>query len=136
MMSEKFFDHKGNCLALVISRNFGGYGTNFVTSPENALQVGVIQRNAGDVIGGHNHKPCSLSYDGQRQEFLHIVEGRVLITILDDEGKEVDKRVLESGDSLLQLKGGHRFDFELPTKMVEIKQGPYFGKEKDKEIHG
>lgn len=135
-MKKEILDQAGNCLALVITRSFGGYGTNFVTSPENALQVGVIQRNAGDVIGGHNHKPCSLSYDGQRQEFLHIVEGRVLITIFDDEGKEVDRRVLESGDSLLQLKGGHRFDFELPTKMVEIKQGPYFGKEKDKEIHG
>jgi len=135
-MKEEILDRSGICLAIVISRSFGGYGTNFVTSPENALQVGVIQRHAGDVIAGHNHKLCSLSYEGQRQEFLHIIEGRVLITILDDEGKEVDRRILESGDSLLQLNGGHRFDFELPTKMVEVKQGPYFGKEKDKEIHG
>jgi mannose-6-phosphate isomerase-like protein (cupin superfamily) len=134
-VKEEILDHTGSCLAFIIPKSFGEYGTSFLTSPENPLQVGVIQRHAGDVIPGHNHKPCSLSYEGQRQEFIHILEGRVRISILDDDGKEVDRRILEPGDSLLQLRGGHRFDFELPTKMIEVKQGPYFGKEKDKVLH-
>lgn len=133
-MKHSILDKHGNCLALVVSRDFGDYGTNFVTSSENPLQMGVILRNAGDTIGTHHHKTCSLSFQGQRQEFLHVVEGRVLVTILDDEGNEVDKPILESGDSLLQLRGGHRFEFEKPTRMVEIKQGPYGGKERDKVI--
>lgn len=134
-MLEKVLDHFGVCLAIIISRDYGVYGTNFATSSENALQVGVIKRNAGDVIKGHNHNPCNLNHEGPRQEFLHIVEGQVLISILDDEGKEIQKRTFVAGDSLLQMRGGHRFEFELPTKMIEVKQGPYLGKEKDKSFH-
>ena len=135
IMKESILDHHGTCLALIVSRNFGDYGTNFVTSSNNPLQMGVILRNAGDVIGSHHHKPCNLMFQGQRQEFIHVVEGRVSITFFDNDGNEIAKRILESGDSLLQLGGGHRFEFELPTKMVEIKQGPYGGKANDKVVH-
>ena len=135
IMKEIILDHSGTYLALIVSRKFGDYGTNFVTSSDNPLQMGVILRNAGDVIGSHHHKPCNLMFQGQRQEFIHVVEGRVLITFFDNDGNEIAKRILESGDSLLQLGGGHRFEFELPTKMVEIKQGPYGGKAKDKVVH-
>lgn len=132
---EEVLDKSGVCLAIIISKDYGVYGTNFATSSENALQVGVIKRETGDVIKGHHHNPCSLNHEGPRQEFLHIIEGRVLVSILDDEGHEMQKRTFVAGDSLLQIRGGHRFEFELPTKMIEVKQGPYFGKEKDKSFH-
>lgn len=123
------------CLALIIPRNYGGYGNAFATKEDNALQVGAIVRNAGDVIPAHSHKRFEHSYSGPRQEFLHVIEGRMRATFLDSVGNAIAERVLESGDSMLQLGGGHRFEFETATRLIEVKQGPYGGKEKDKDIH-
>ena len=37
------------CLAMIIRKNFGSYGSHFATSLENPLQIGVIERGAGDL---------------------------------------------------------------------------------------
>ena len=123
------------CLALIIPKSFGSYGSAFATPEDNALQVGAIVREAGDSIPAHNHKAFEHTYTGPRQEFLHVVEGRMRVTILDHQGQAVAERVLVAGDSMLQLSGGHRFEFEADTRLIEVKQGPYGGKEKDKQIH-
>ncbi|MGA7800314.1 MAG: hypothetical protein WCC36_05845 [Gammaproteobacteria bacterium] len=133
-MVEEICGREG-CLALIIPKSFGSYGSAFATREDNALQVGAIVRKAGDSIPAHTHRSFEHTYTGPRQEFLHVVEGRMRVTILDGQGEAVAERVLETGDSMLQLTGGHRFDFEANTRLIEVKQGPYGGKDKDKQIH-
>ena len=45
------------CLAIIIRKDFGSYGSHFATSLENPLQIGVIERGAGDIISSHKHLP-------------------------------------------------------------------------------
>ena len=115
-----------DCLALVISKDFGSYGSHFATSLENPLQVGVIERGAGDVISAHRHMPIQMNHSGIRQEFLPV-------TFFDAEGQEVTERTLGQGDSLLQISGGHGFHFEEPTRLMEVKLGPYSTQGNDKQ---
>lgn len=121
------------CLALVISKDFGSYGSHFATSLENPLQVGVIERGAGDVIASHKHMPIQMNHSGIRQEFLHVMTGKVRVTFFDAEGQQVTERTLGQGDSLLQMSGGHGFHFEEPTRLIEVKLGPYSTTENDKQ---
>ena len=122
------------CLAMIIRKNFGSYGSHFATSLENPLQIGVIERGAGDVISSHKHLPVQVDYCGVRQEFLHVMMGKVRVKFFDTEGRQVAERVLDQGDSLLQMSGGHGFNFEEPTRLIEGKLGPYSTKDNDKQM--
>ena len=123
------------CLAMIIRKNFGSYGSHFATSLENPLQIGVIERGAGDVISSHKHLPVQVDYYGVRQEFLHVMMGKVRVKFFDTEGRQVAERVLDQGDSLLQMSGGHGFNFEEPTRLIEVKLGPYSTKDNDKQSY-
>jgi hypothetical protein len=120
---------------MIIRKNFGSYGSHFATSLENPLQIGVIERGAGDVISSHKHLPVQVDYCGVRQEFLHVMMGKVRVKFFDTEGRQVAERVLDQGDSLLQMSGGHGFNFEEPTRLIEVKLGPYSTKDNDKQSY-
>ena len=123
------------CLAMIIRKNFGSYGSHFATSLENPLQIGVIERGAGDVISSHKHLPVQVDYCGVRQEFIHVMMGKVRVKFFDTEGRQVAERILDQGDSLLQISGGHGFHFEEPTRLIEVKSGPYSTKDYDKQSY-
>ncbi len=112
-------------IAQIIRKSFGGEGTKFATSSDNALQVGVICRKTGEEIAAHRHLDVSLSHQGPRQEFLYVVKGEVTVKFFDNNSKEIGSRVLYAGDSLIQFSGGHQFLFNDDTKLIEVKQGPY-----------
>tara|TARA_B100001123_G_scaffold133229_1_gene154408 strand:- start:5536 stop:5937 length:402 start_codon:yes stop_codon:yes gene_type:complete len=121
------------CLAMIIRKNFGSYGSHFATSLENPLQIGVIERGVGDVISSHKHLPVQVDYCGVRQEFLHVMMGKVRVKFFDTEGRQMAERVLDQGDSLLQMSGGHGFHFEEPTRLIEVKLGSYSTQDNDKQ---
>ena len=133
-MIEKINDGQ-ECLAMIIRKDFGSYGSQFATSLENPLQIGVIERGAGDIIDSHKHLPVQVDYCGVRQEFLHVMMGKVRVKFFDTEGRQVAERVLDQGDSLLQMSGGHGFNFEEPTRLIEVKLGPYSTKDNDKQSY-
>lgn len=47
--------------------------------------------------------------------------------LYDDEQRSVAKRILEAGDVLVLVSGGHGFRMLGETILLEIKQGPYTG---------
>jgi hypothetical protein len=61
-----------------------------------------------------------------------IGEGRTRLSLYDDARAKVAETELEKGDIVLLASGGHGFDVLEDTKIVEVKQGPYDGKAKDK----
>ena len=121
------------CLAMIIRKDFGSYGSHFATSLENPLQIGVIERGAGDIISSHKHLPVKVEHYGIRQEFLHVMMGKVRVKFFDTEDRQVAERILDQGDSLLQMSGGHGFQFEEPTRLMEVKSGPYSTQDNDKQ---
>ena len=121
------------CLAIIIRKDFGSYGSHFATSLENPLQIGVIERGAGDIISSHKHLPVKVEHYVIRQDFLHVMMGKVRVKFFDTEDRQVAERILDQGDSLLQMSGGHGFQFEEPTRLMEVKLGPYSTQDNDKQ---
>lgn len=100
-------------------------GVHFFTGNDNSLQVGKQLRPSGEVIRPHRHRPVKIHRDGTLQEVLYIERGKVKVIFYDNQGKEFDARILNSGDLILLMKGGHGFEMLEETVMIEIKQGPY-----------
>jgi len=56
----------------------------------------------------------------------------VKINFYDEKKQYLNNRILETGDVILLVSGGHEFFMLEDTEMIEVKQGPYAG-EDDKE---
>ena len=129
-MVEKI-ESQGNVLALILRHEANVDGVNFFTTSDNPLQLGILQHRQGTEIKSHVHRD-SIRTIKNIQEVLHIEYGKVETNFYDQKGEKVGSSILNSGDTILLLSGGHGFRILEDAKILEIKQGPYYGTEKDK----
>jgi len=125
--------HQGQVYAIVVRWDYEPDGVQFVTSSENSLQVGVLKHPYGAVIKPHFHKSSPKEIK-EIQEVLLIQRGKVVAKFYDEQNNEVAHVTLQAGDTVLLLAGGHGFEIIEDTKMIEVKQGPYYGRDQDKEL--
>jgi hypothetical protein len=122
------FIKKGNdLLAVIIRRKYTKNGAEFFTPKEFPQQIGFISKQKGEIIPNHTHKLIKREIK-LTQEVLVIRNGEIEVTLYDKNKKYFTSRVLEKGDVILLTGGGHGYKALKNTEMVEIKQGPYLGK--------
>jgi len=124
-MSKEDIRHNGQILATIIYAEEIESGVHFYVEDENALQVGKQLRFKGEKIRPHKHIPVKVERKETLQEVLYIEKGKVKITFYTDKWEEIDSRILNKGDMILLIKGGHGFEMLEETEMIEVKQGPY-----------
>lgn len=120
-------DHNGEEVATIIRANHIVHGAEFVSSNEDPLQVGMLERRKGDVAQPHWHpyEPQTIS---AMHEIIFVVRGRLRLTIFDEatEG-EIYKTELLQGDLVVHKKHGHGVEFLEDSLIYEVKQGPFTG---------
>ena len=128
-MIEKITNQE-QLLAIIISHRFNESGIHFFTPNELSQQLAYMRHSTGKVIQPHVHNPVirQVSYT---QEVLFIKSGKLRVDFYNDQQKYLESRVLEAGDVILLVTGGHGFKVLEEIEMIEVKQGPYVG-EQDK----
>lgn len=128
-------DNDGNRIATVVNCGWSRMAekVNFVTEESDPLQVGVLNHKAGTVLEAHAHNSKEVGTVAV-MEVIYVVAGSVRVTFYDDKDKVVATKQLIVGDLLVQYRGGHGFSVLKECRMIEVKQGPYGGKEKDKRM--
>ncbi|MSO92265.1 MAG: hypothetical protein EXQ86_02550 [Rhodospirillales bacterium] len=116
--------HGGQLLAILVPRRFREPGTQFVTSPESAMQLAVILHPKAKIIQPHVHKPYPREVS-ETQEVLVITKGRIRVDFYDDAQAYLESRVLEAGDTILLMTGAHGFEVLEDVEMIEAKTGPF-----------
>ncbi len=122
--------HQDQLLALILSHRFHQDGIHFFTPDELSQQLAYMKYPAGKVIPAHVHNPVHRDVFFT-QEVLFIKQGKLRVDFYNDQQDYLESRVLEAGDVILLITGGHGFEVLEPLEMVEVKQGPYLG-EQDK----
>lgn len=117
--------HGGKLFAIILRSGFEKEGVNFFTPGDNPLQLGLLKHKRGTKIRPHIHKHA--------QEVLHMQRGKIEVVFYSKKGEKIKNVILNAGDTILLLGGGHGFNIQEDSKIVEVKQGPYLGVEKDKE---
>jgi hypothetical protein len=130
-MVEKI-EWNGEVFALILRADYEPEGVSFITSQDNPLQLGILKHHQGASIKPHIHKSSQKTIN-EVQEVLHIEYGKVEAEFYESTGKKVASAMLNSGDTILLLLGGHGFNILADSKILEVKQGPYRGIEQDKE---
>jgi hypothetical protein len=125
-------EHAGKTYALILRSNYEEQGVNFITPQDNPFQLGILKHVQGVKIKPHVHRNLPRNIVGV-QEILHIEYGEVEAKFYDDAGNDFQSVILGTGDTVLLLAGGHGFNILKDAKILEVKQGPYYGADDDKQ---
>ena len=118
--------HNSHLLALIVSRKFNKPGVHFFTEDDLSQQLAYMRHPAGKVIEPHVHNSV-LREVHYTQEVLFIKKGKLRVDFYSEEQEYLESRVLEGGDVILLIQGGHGFEVLEEVEMFEVKQGPYAG---------
>lgn len=118
--------HDGQLLAIVVKYQFHDPGVHFFTPGHFSQQLAFMRHPAGHVIEPHVHNPVTREVR-YTQEVLFIRSGRLRVDFYSDEHAYLESRLLEAGDTILLISGGHGFEVLEEVEMLEVKQGPYVG---------
>ena len=131
-------EHEGDAYALIVRQNATSTDKyNFLTEQAAPLQLGMNFYPRGETIKAHYHLTRHIETNSVVQEFLLIGAGRATLTLYDKAAQRAfTTKQLEAGDMVLLLAGGHSLEIQEDTKIIELKQGPYDGKAKDKVVFG
>lgn len=106
-------------------------GTEFMTPKSSQQQVGVIRREAGSTIKPHTHKVRKL-LPVETGEVLVVLKGKIKVNVYDVRAKYCGCLNAEQGSVVVLMKGGHSVEFVEDSELLEVKTGPYQGRDADK----
>ena len=118
--------HHNQLLALIISHRFSQPGVHFFTPNNLSQQLAYMHHPTGKIIPPHIHNPVvrEVLYT---QEVLFIKKGKLRVDFYATPQHYVESQILEAGDVILLVSGGHGFEVLEEIEMIEVKQGPYAG---------
>ena len=136
-------EYKGRTLAVVVRAHAlrelksAGNKVSFATPEHFPLQMGIHASFKGDQVSAHFHRPFQELKNLPVQELFHVKSGKVKIELYDERENDakVSEIIAEDGDMLI-LNTGHGMTFLEDTELVELKQGPYRGREEEKRFVG
>ena len=118
--------HKNIRYGIIISNKYDLKGANFFTEENDFLQLGYMKHSTGHTIQPHYHEQIERKIN-KTQEVLFIKIGKIRVDFYSENNQCIDSRILNSGDVLIILNGGHGFEVLESVEMYEVKQGPYVG---------
>ena len=126
---------KERLLAMIIRNDYNCEGVDFITPDEYSQQVAYMHHPTGKIIDAHVHNLVHRNVV-LTQEVLFIKKGKLRVDFYDDYEDYLESAILEAGDVILLVSGGHGFTVLEETEMIEVKQGPYTGDADKKRFTG
>ncbi len=123
-MIEKIL-HKKRLFALIVRRQFRKKsGINFFTSKESTQQFGFMKHKKNHIIKPHKHNK-RLTRILRTTEVILLLKGTLRVDFYNDKNKYLFSKIINEGDIIMLVYGGHGFKILKNVEMIEVKQGPY-----------
>ena len=107
-------------------------GLSFFSPDEDYIQVGTWGYDDGKELLAHTHNEVERAVLWT-QETLYIRKGRIQVQVYNTAEVLVDEWVAAEGDIVILLRGGHGYHIlDKGTQVLEVKNGPYVGADKDR----
>ena len=119
------YANAGIDVAIIVHADTPADGVEFLTEDGDFLQMGLIGRPAGFSVPTHRHLETGRTVD-RVCEALFVVSGKVEVSLYDDGGLFLGRSYMTAGSVILQLTGYHGFKMMEDSKIIEVKQGPYY----------
>lgn len=133
-MQQEFIKAGEITIAKIIRNGEWPDNLQFYSEDTDFLQVATWNYDTGKHLKAHGHKISQRSSD-RTHEVLFVKNGEIEATFYDDNDELISKSVLQTGDIVIIYAGGHAYNIlDDKTQVLEIKNGPYPGLEKDKKV--
>lgn len=126
MSQIEFVKKKEVVMAIILRNDYSAAGVEFITPNEYSQQMAYMHHPAGKEIDAHVHNLVHRDVV-LTQEVLFIKRGKLRVDFYDNYEDYLESRVLNTGDVILLVSGGHGFKALEELEMIEVKQGPYAG---------
>ena len=124
----EYIKYADQIFSIIVREKFHKPGINFFTPNEYSQQLAYMSHPVGKMIQPHVHKKVQREVF-YTQETLFIRKGKLQVDFYLDNQTFLESKILEAGDVILLIKGGHGFKVLEDLEMFEVKQGPYAGDE-------
>lgn len=107
-------------------------GLKFFSQDEDFIQVGTWGYPSGTLLKAHIHNevPRQVFWT---QEVLYVRKGSIRASVYNTAEKKVAELTIGTGDVAVLLRGGHGYEIlEDGTEVLEVKNGPYVGADRDR----
>jgi mannose-6-phosphate isomerase-like protein (cupin superfamily) len=115
-------------LAIFVSNRFATPGIHFFTPNDLSQQLAFMRHPVGKIIQPHLHNQVTREIQ-YTQEVLFVRKGKLRVDFYNNDREYLESRILETGDVILLVTGGHGFEVIEEVEMFEVKQGPYVGEQ-------
>ena len=122
----EYFRHEKALIGMCIRKTHQWSETQFLTPNHLYQQIGLLFYEKNKDVRPHAHYKVPRTVD-VTMEVLFCVSGRIVYTFYDSENnwKEITSCELTEGDLLCLFGAGHGGKALEPTRLIEVKQGPF-----------
>jgi len=132
-MTENIVDDYGNVLHIIYRPSVEP--RTDIVDPSQFIQVAYMIQEKDQHFRPHRHFQRDVLYESViTQETWIVMQGHVEASYFDTDDKLIKRAVLNPGECTITLGGGHSYkSLDDNTIVYEIKNGPYVGRNNDKE---
>lgn len=133
-MNEKLVEkiiHNDIHFATIIRASLAPDGLSFLTEDENFIQIGIWNYEKGKRLETHYHNTFDRNAT-KTNESVYVVSGVIKCNLYFENGEFVSSHIIKEGEMIVQFNGAHEYFIEEDALVIENKNGPYFGPEKDR----
>jgi len=131
-MNIKKITRKGKLYAVYFDVLEANDGLSFISDDEDFIQVGIWNYSPKKILPAHYHNEYPREAT-RTCESVFVVRGKIKCNIYTKSGSFIDTFDLNENEMVMQLYGAHEYEILDKTIVVETKNGPYFGPEKDRK---
>ena len=106
-------------------------GLTFFTEDDNTIQIGSWKYKKNKILPAHYHNTFKRE-SFVTQEAVYVVKGKIKCEIYEENGNFISSHILSKGDLMIQFSKAHQYIMLKDSIVLEFKNGPYFGAEKDR----
>ena len=118
-------------IASIVRPELSDEGLTFLTEDENFIQVGIWNYKKDIRLDTHYHNTFPRE-STKTNETVYVVKGTIKCNLYKETGEEVSSHTIESGEMIVQFNGAHEYFIIDDALVIETKNGPYFGPDKDR----
>ena len=83
------------------------------------------------ILDAHFHNYFDRS-SYRTQEVVYVLQGKIKCNLYEEDATYIDSAIVESGMIIVQYQGVHEYEMIEDSRVLEVKNGPYHGPDKDR----
>ena len=123
--------HNNEIICIVANLEDTKEGLDFLSDDNDFIQVGTWNYKKGQVLPLHYHNEFERTAL-RTSECVFVFKGKIECNLHSEDGEFIETIIANAGEFIINLSQAHEYKILEDTVVLEVKNGPYFGPDKDR----